>query len=840
MIPGEGPIPCDTMLIGEMPGIEEIKRGRPFVGKSGGELNRYLNGYTCPYRQDVYLTNLKKAMPEKKGEYVVSDEERAMLLNELNMVRPKTIVTLGHHVTQYFLGDFTLEQVHGIPHKATNGPEMSQPADIETMVFPAYNPAATLHSPGLQAVFAYDMRRLGLFLKGKLAPPAVDERPGIYFDDSEPTYRNDFSFPPDVAVDTEGWTWNPWCASYSYTKYQAAVVRAGSLGWRRFIEKIERDKPNITLHNSLHDLTVLRAMQLDLDERDITFDDTMIMAYLLGIEPQGLKALAYRHAGAVHNDYSDVVAVPNAQYAVAWLVELLARLSGETDPQLIHCRKLVEKMLEKPDIDTLRKRWEACRTREILVDELAYLPFNHTDPPEATLDDVPREVAVEYAARDADLTLRVKRSLRPQITAMELDDVYATDIAVVPMIDRMQAVGLDTDVEWFKELSFVFSLEYAQVREAINEMTGRDLNPHSGDQCAEYLYDTLKLHERMSNVRIKRTKSGKRLTTDDKTLEAIQLWDPSIPLIQEARELQKLKGTYSDVIPTLVHADGRLHPNYRITRAETGRLTAADPNVLAFPKWSKRGKLIRMGFRAGPGLVLGEWDLSQIEMRVMAHDSGDENMIAQFLSGYDFHTMGAADKLKKAMELVTELERFMQKAVNFGVLMGLTEYGLLAQMHKSKLLHMTLDDCIAYLDGWFAQYPGVRKYQLDKHAEARRHGFVRDMWGRLRWLEGVHSLDKYIASEAERQAQATPIQSGAQGIIKRGMALLWPQLKGLRSAGINVECLLQIHDALVLEYDPTHEAMIDQAVMECMTQAVTLVVPITAKAHKGVQRLGEL
>lgn len=172
MIPGEGPIPCDVMLIGEMPGIEEMKYGRPFVGRAGGELNRYLNGYTCPLRQDLYLTNLKKRQKTGK-DYIVSADELAALADEIRMVRPRVIVALGHNVTKYFCGnDATLEAYHGIPHPAVQ--------NFDGMVFPAFNPAAVLHSPGLQSSLAYDMRRLGLYLKGKLSPPPIDEHAGQY------------------------------------------------------------------------------------------------------------------------------------------------------------------------------------------------------------------------------------------------------------------------------------------------------------------------------------------------------------------------------------------------------------------------------------------------------------------------------------------------------------------------------------------------------------------------------------------------------------------------------------------------------------------------------------
>ncbi len=835
-IQGEGKLDADVMLIGEQPGYEEIKYGRPFVGRAGGELNRYLNGYTCPLRRDLFLTNLKREQAGKV--YLVADWELRALWAEIAQVKPKVIVTLGHHVTRYFLGDVTLEAYHGIPHA---GDTENLFTDYQTapIIFPAYNPAAVLHSPGLQAAFAYDMRRLGLFLKGKLAPPPVDEHPGTYLLSGDGKVLFDAE---EVDIDTEGWVWKPHCLSWSTEDYFGCAVRAKDVP--AFAEKLKEMRPRVGFHNALADLAVLREMGCDLDAMGIEFDDTMVMAYLLGIEPQGLKPLAYRHAGAKHDDYSDIVAVPNARIAEEWIAELACR---ETTPEKV--RNLMLKMLTK-DSSTLRKRWADGRSREILVDELGLVSEYDADPPEATLDEVPEKVWVDYASRDADLTGRVRRSLRPQITAMGLDDVYNADIAIIPMIDRMQHVGLDTDVQHFRALSQLFRVEEQINAEDIERLCGRPINPRSGDQVAEYLFDELKLHEAHPNLRIKKTKSKARLTTNDKVLESMKSLHPSIPLFTEGREIRKMYGTYSDAIPRLVGRDGRLHPRYRITRAETGRLTAADPNVLALPKHSTRGKLIRMGFRAGPDHVLGEWDLDQIEMRVFAHDSQDPVMLAAFASGKDLHADTAAllfsldyatlYALYRAGDHEAGEQRFAAKKVNFGILMGMTPYGLLDQFHLNGQLHWTLEMCDDLLKKWHRTYEVASRYIDRKHAEARQYGFVRDMWGRLRWLEGIHSTDKYIAEEAERQAQATPTQSGAQGIIKRAMALLWPLLKQFRNEGMWVECLLQVHDALVLEYCPRDAAVLDAAVLWAMSNAVELSLPVTAKGKLGVLRMGDL
>jgi DNA polymerase-1 len=346
------------------------------------------------------------------------------------------------------------------------------------------------------------------------------------------------------------------------------------------------------------------------------------------------------------------------------------------------------------------------------------------------------------------------------------------------------------------------------------------------------------VHRRAPEVHIPLTQGG-RLSTNDKILQALADTDLAVRLVQEAREIRKLRGVYVQSIPRLLHRDGRLHPRYRITRTATGRLSAADPNVLAFPKHSTRGALVRQGFIAGPGRELGEWDLKQIEMCQFAHDANDRAMIAEICSGVDKHYATASRALHKPIADVSKEERFAAKAINFGILMGITPSGLLAQLHKQGQLSWTLDACAALLAEWLAAYPEARDYIQRKHAEARRYGYVRDMWGRLRWVAGVWSVDDRIREEALRQAQATPTQSGAQGIMKRAMAAAWPALVALRRSGVWVEPLLQIHDALVVEYDTAVRDEVNAIITAAMTQTVTLRVPILVDCHTG-QRLGDL
>lgn len=869
---GWGPTPASLMLIADSPSIAEGQHGRPFSGKAGGELRRFLTGYPLPSARECYLTYLSRDVRADLSTFAICPQDEAELWAEIVTVRPRVIVAMGAHVVRYMLGDdITLEMAHAIPHRAcaafAERWQASSCADLPVpVIWPSYSPAAMLHAPTLQAVFAYTMHTLGLFLKGDLPAPPRDVHARYYRRLTDPhAIIHDLAAGAILGADTEGWAHLPWCISASAVGGTGIVIRATDPDAIAATQAAFNRADQVVLHNSLHDLSVLRAMGVEVPAGKLR--DTMIAAYLLGLEPQGLKPLAYRHAGMRMQEYSELTAEASAAKALIWLMELHDRLPAKAvkltkrdaiaagrwdttrpgkyepvydrdlspdDQERAKAKGLIARMLDKP-ADTLRKRWADSRAREILSDELGDLSTWEADPPEATLDEIPESDAIEYAARDADATRRIAPHLHAEIKAYGLEDVYATDLAIVPMIDRMQTVGLGCDVPHFAEVSAFLGYEAELNLEQLREATGRDLNPNSGDQVAEWLYGELRLQDRAPNLRIKKTDSG-RLTTNDKTLEALSLLDPTVELIQTGREIRKLKSTYADAIPRLIGRDGRLHPRYRITRTDTGRLSAGDPNVLALPKHSARAALIRNGFVAGEGRELGEWDLSQIEICVLAHDSQDPTMLAAIRAGRDLHHETAARMYGKPG--VSKEERYTAKAVNFGTIMGITAMGLRDQFHKNKLTHYTEAMCEELLQQWRAVYPGAWAYIQRKHREARRDGYVRDMWGRLRWLEGVHAADDRMRAEAERQAQATPVQSGAQGIIKRVMAAVWPTLIALRQ-DFWIEPLLQVHDALVLEYDPTYRDLVHAVMDAAMTQTVTLSVPIRSSFAYGT-RLGDL
>lgn len=852
-VSGEGSYTARVFFVGEHLGESELWHGSNFVGRSSADFNARLNGRELPRREDVWLCNLVREAPI--GKKITTEEiarDTPELVAELETVRPAVVVPLGHHATQWFLGpDANLEMLHAIAHEVhPSCPAHDALKEEGTVVFPIYHPAAGLHSPELGARHDYGMQRLGLLLAGKLPGHYADTAGEDYRDatvaDVRRLFRRADGTRLTLGLDTEGWRSAPWSLQISGLAGHALVCRSPE-SIQAFIEEYHHalKTPRLVFHPSLHELPMLSAMGLDVP--DGTYDDTSLMAHLLGIEPAGAKPLFFRHAGMRQDAYTDITADAAERLVTDFLLGLVMgerdfrdkakkprRKKGDPPPDKVvigeheQALRLIDRMLVKEgDVAPLRDRWKTSRAREILQDELEVIG----DAPEPTLDDIPLPTAIRYAGRDADGTYRIAAPLLQQIRAMGLWSAYCADLDAVPMLNAMQLGGFGVDVEYFAAFSRELQQEWDQWQWVLDDTIGHALNVNSSPAVGAYLFDTLGLP-------IKKYTDAGLGSSDDKVLESLRL-DPTtdqrakdvIFLIQEIREIRKIKAAFADAIPQHVR-QGRIYPILRLV--STGRPACQRPNLLAFPKHSKRGLRIRTGFRAGEGLRLGSRDLSQIEMRVFAIDCDDPRMLRQFNSGYDFHKVGAAEKLGKRPEDVTKHERFMQKAVNFGILMGITEHGLLDQYHKAGLFAYSLDDLRYYLADWFKQYPRARTYVESKHAEARRYGYVRDMWGRLRYLPGIRSVDRYARAEAERQAQATPTQSGAAGFMKRWMAKVWERMEWVRRhEGWYWRPILWIHDDIVSEFQEDKQAEVERHMQEALDALQWFDIPITSEATAG-------
>lgn len=902
---GSGPLPARVLGLGEAPGETEDRTGIPFSGRTGDSMERYWGRGGVPLRDDIFLTNVIKQWPGKGNRDPLDaeiDYWLPSLCGEIAACQPAVILTLGRFALRLFV-DLDMEAAHGIP-LAVPLSRIERPllrdalraagvggddGDACVHIFPCYHPAFALHDPTMQSLLTYDFERFGQFMRGLLPPRPLDTDTRGHYEAI--THTPPTLYSPRLGIDTEGYTHAVWGLSYSDHPGSGKVVRAKDAPkFKKFLERelyratIEADQAGaadpdlvVYLHHALHDLPILRELDIDLLTMGFDVRDTMVMAYLLGLEPQGLKPLGWRHCGMQMQDYTDLTAVSDERVAREWLIRLCASLPEpqppkskrkKSDPPLIEydpitadcakARKLIEAMMRKAT--PIRKRWnqKKCAARVILEDELGVVD----EMPLPTLDDVIEDhggdetPVIEYAGADPDATRRLGPILEAQIDAYGLRDAFETTNGIIPMVDRMQQVGIKANPEHFHALIPIFDGRAAELDTAIWQMTGAAINANSGDQVAHLLFDKLKLHKKPEtrHIKLKRTDTG-RYSTDDKALEALEGVHPVVELIRQRREMTKLKTSY--VLPILRlydKADFRLRGELLLTRTDTGRLAARKPNLLAWPKHSEWGMLIRHGFVADEGHEFGAWDMDQIEMRVFADNANEINMLLAFAAGQDMHASTGArifgrkyedvygeyletKRLKRPVGQGDE-QRFAAKAVNFGILMGITEFGLLAQFHKNGQLHWTLDQCADLLREWKKMYPSGAAWITSKHEEARRFSYVRDMFGRLRWLDGVHSDDDYIRAEAERMAQSTPIQSGAQGIMQRAMKNAWPDLVRLRRTTWT-EPLLQTHDELLFEYDSRARSDMDRLVLGHMARAVTLKVPVTAKGAYG-QTWGEV
>lgn len=863
MVPGDGPTPCKVMFIGMRPGKDEPwcrPEPRPFIGMAGQEFDRYL-GYAGLRRDQVYVTNLVKnyrAGDKEPEEWeVVRDEDT--LQSEISMVLPEILVPLGAFCTKRFLGDWsTMEVVSGIPHRTSH----------PFTVFPIYHPAAGLHNQDIMPHLVSGFRRLGQHLAGGL-PIQEDEFPRPLYTEVEDAGQMWWHSQSPIAIDTEGWRHDPICLTYSRFPGEGRLIPQGSDLLREFSRRLAiRDGVGeraglgdggllVLLHNSLHDLSVLDGLGVTIPEG--RFIDTMVLAYLLCLEPQGLKSLAYRHAGMEMQSYEEVVGPASRRKALEYVQELDQYEWGNAEPYITmetvkgspdriakthrphsltrRISRILSDYSRNPEGTDIRERWSHMAADNPMLVQRAQDLCG--DMPDATLRDVDPKVMLEYACRDADATLRVFPKLMDQVCEMNLLDVMRLDHDIIPMVDRMQRVGMPVVPEYFSDnLAPRMRQEMEEIQHDIQRQTGWWVNPDSGDQCAEFLFT------HTGGMRLpwsKLTDSGRRPKCDDKVLEGLiaSTKNPVVKLITDYRERSKIVSSFCGPIVRLSGQDGRIRCNLRITRVSSGRLAANTPNLLAIPVRTKLGLEVRRGFVAGPGRVIASNDLDQIEMREMAHQSQDPVMLDIFRKGnVDIHTQTASMMYGKQLEDVLTVERYSAKRIGFGIITGITEVGLKDQMDMAGAVGWTKDRCAEAIREYLRVYSRVGAFMEDCRAEARRYGFVRDRWGRIRYLPGVHSKIGRVRADAERQSHSFKISASAQGVMKRWMKLVWDEVwRPWHVSGAGAayfEPLLQIHDDLLVECEEAAWHCIGEEMRRLLPMAdPTFTVPLKSKSKSG-------
>ncbi len=430
------------------------------------------------------------------------------------------------------------------------------------------------------------------------------------------------------------------------------------------------------------------------------------------------------------------------------------------------------------------------------------------------------EAARDYSCEDAEVAFALTRVLAPLIEENGLGDLMRkVELPLIPVLARMELAGVALDTAMLDRLAGEFGTEIDAVQRNVWDLAGLEFNIDSPKQVSEVLFERLGLRKG------RRTKTG--YSTDNSVLTRLQHEHDVVSRILDYRQLMKLKSGYLDALPRLVNATtGRVHTSFNQAVAATGRLSSSNPNLQNIPTRTELGREIRKAFIAGDGKLLVSADYSQIELRIMAHLSGDANLREAFEQGKDFHRATAALIFGKTEEAVSAPERDWAKTVNFGIMYGMSPFGLARQ------LGIGSDEASEFIDRYFEQYPGVRQYTDRTIAEAAETGCVATLLGRRRQITGIESDNGRIRSMAERTAVNTPIQGSAADLIKVAMIGLAERLE---RENLPAQMILQVHDELVLEVDVSAADDAEAAVREEMEspEGFELSVPISVNVAQG-------
>ena len=437
-----------------------------------------------------------------------------------------------------------------------------------------------------------------------------------------------------------------------------------------------------------------------------------------------------------------------------------------------------------------------------------------------TMRDLSPTLVYEYACEDADITLQLKNKLEPELKKYNCEDLfYNIEMPVMPVLAEMEMNGVCLDTQSLAETSKQFTTRMNEIEQRIYELAGQQFNIASPKQVGEILFDKLKIVEKA-----KKTKTGQYVTSEE-VLQQLKNKHEIVADILEHRGLKKLIGTYIDALPKLINPrTGHIHTSFNQTITATGRLSSSDPNLQNIPIRGEDGKEIRKAFIPEPGCLFFSADYSQIELRVMAHLSQDPQMIEVFREGKDLHAATAANIYKKPIEEVTRDERTKSKRANFGIIYGITVFGL------AERLDIPREEAKMLIDGYFATFPEVHDYMEKSKEVARQQGYVTTLFGRRRYLPDINSANATVRGFAERNAINAPIQGTAADIIKVAMIHIFNRFK---AEGIKSKMILQVHDELNFSVLPDEKEKVEHIVLEEMQNAFHMAVPLVADSGFG-------
>jgi DNA polymerase I len=437
-----------------------------------------------------------------------------------------------------------------------------------------------------------------------------------------------------------------------------------------------------------------------------------------------------------------------------------------------------------------------------------------------SMRDISPEIVCPYAAEDADITLQLKNILEPEIQKNNLSFLcYEVEMPLVLVLAEMETTGVGIDRESLKQASITMTKTLNNLEKEIQDIAGMPFNVNSPKQIGEILFDKLEI-----GGKAKKTKTGQYSTSED-VLESLKSKHPIVEKILEQRGIKKLLSTYIDALPLLINPQTRkIHTSFNQTVTATGRLSSSNPNLQNIPVREAMGREIRKTFAAGPGEIFFSADYSQIELRLMAHLSQDSSMIEAFRNGQDIHAATAAKIYKIPLEDVTSDMRRKAKTANFGIIYGISVFGLAERMAVSR------NEAKELIDGYFETYPGVKAYMDKSILDAKENGWVETIYHRKRYLPDINSHNANVRGYAERNAINAPIQGTAADIIKLAMVRIQ---KAIEEKNLKTRMILQVHDELNFIVPKGELVQVQKMVSKEMEMAANLEVPLKADTGYG-------
>ena len=544
-----------------------------------------------------------------------------------------------------------------------------------------------------------------------------------------------------------------------------------------------------------------------------SFSDTEGRAWYVPFPPEREDAL--RRAGLLRPLYENPRSLKvgqNIKYDLIVLRNYDVRVAGPLfDTMLAH---YVLQPELRHNMDYLAEVYLHYRT--IHIDQL----IGPRGKGQKSMRDLPPAEVYRYACEDADITLRLKTVLEKEMETHHAAGLFhEIEMPLVPVLVNLECNGVRIDTEVLREISRLFTARLNEIEQDVHRLAGEVFNIASPKQVGEVLFDHLKIADKP-----KKTKTGQYVTSEE-VLESLRAKHEIVGKILEHRGLKKLLGTYVDALPQLINPrTGRIHTSFNQAVTATGRLSSSNPNLQNIPVRDDDGKEIRKAFIPDDGCEFFSADYSQIELRIMAHLSGDEHMIEAFRSGKDIHAATAAKIFKVDLHEVTSDMRRKAKTANFGIIYGISTFGLAERMGVSR------QEAKELIDGYFATYPKIKAY-MDRSIEvARSQGYVETIFHRKRFLPDINSRNATVRGYAERNAINAPIQGSAADIIKVAMAHID---RRFAEEGLKAKMILQVHDELNFSVPPEEKERVQQIVLEEMEKACPMQVPLKADCGWG-------